>query len=107
MWSFPQPHAWPFPVFVDEDHAGRFEGVTSPALAPENRLAYSLSKRRVSIRRFDAARPDVRRAVFRWGPRHEGEAERGLWGILAVAFGGVTIRQFFLGAGHTKSECNP
>jgi len=26
MWSLPQPHARPFPVFVDEDHAGGFEG---------------------------------------------------------------------------------
>lgn len=23
---FPQPHAWPFAVLIDEDDAGRFEG---------------------------------------------------------------------------------
>jgi hypothetical protein len=26
MWSFPQPHTRAFAIFVNEDHAGRFEG---------------------------------------------------------------------------------
>jgi hypothetical protein len=41
MWSLPQPHARAFPIFIDEDHAGRFEGAalrrpvaSSPRAAP-------------------------------------------------------------------------
>jgi hypothetical protein len=34
LCRLPQPHAGVFPVFVDEDHAGRFEGGADGAPEP-------------------------------------------------------------------------